>query len=292
MNPPVKNEFEIMNNDNQQIPEGMDPETLDMINSLCDPSELERFKQFSDKIGAAGMLDLIRAETECPVDALIASVNSGSRTPKLRSRMMKALAASEVFIIYCDDKPSVMPTQKGLVVFVFTRESHINKFIDDNISVTVTTKKVSIADLFLTILPERYFTMHVNPDEGRGIFEIVIPSDMVDLLYNLSVHGDEAIRRFCVETGKGPDQLRYKHLYGYDPQKPWENYTHKELNELAGKLVACLLEAGHEPRPFERRLLDMVQLQLNKNLCNPANMTEADFWRMSGLTPPSSGGLF
>jgi hypothetical protein len=76
-------------------------------------------------------------------------------------------------------------------------------------------------------------------------------------------------------------------MYGYDPLKPWENYTHEELNEMESKLILCILKAGNEPRPFERQLLDMVTLQRNKNICN--NISEADFWRMSGLTRPSDG---
>jgi len=76
----------------------------------------------------------------------------------------------------------------------------------------------------------------------------------------------------------------------YKLNKPLENYTPKELGELYSKLLTCLLEAGNEPRPYERQLLDMVKLQQNKNAFKKftENMTEADFNRTMGFGSPFS----
>jgi len=74
----------------------------------------------------------------------------------------------------------------------------------------------------------------------------------------------------------------------YELNKPLENYTPQELEELHTKLILCFIEAGNEPRPYEKRLLDMVTLQQNKNNLKKfsENMTESDFSRIMGFGSP------
>ncbi len=332
-----------MNNDNQQFLQGLDPETLEIFNSFTpDSPEFVGMQQFFNKFGAKGMREYGRTDNECPIDSLIVYYNCGHRAAKSIPEIIIALVKSKCFMVYSDDRPLVLPTQNSeLVVAIFTRESHVNKFINENMPETVTAREVSMADLFLKILPNRHFTLHINPEEGGGMFEIVLPPNVVNFLYNLTIHGGVETRRLCVETGKNPDELRFvtkkveqlmelqlkelqlkekiqlkelqikeleiqlkeklqlkelnrrlslperNAIYGYDPHKPWENYTYEELKEMNNKLLMCLLEAGQEPRPFERQLLDMVTLQQNKNYCNPANRTEAEFRRLTGFDSSS-----
>ena len=188
-----------MNNDKNN-PDEVDPELLEMMNSACDPDspEFGQLLQFWDKFGATGMLEMNRATEECPIDALIAQANCGSCPPKMLYEIITALGTSEVYLIYYNDNNKICVAKvpgAGLIVMVFTRESHANKFT---------------SELFITILPRVYFSMHINPEEGGGMFEIVISQDMVNFLYNISFHDPEALERFIASTGKTPDQIRYQ----------------------------------------------------------------------------------
>lgn len=201
-------------NDNPRIPDNINPEILKMVDSMCAPNsaEFEQAHQFFDKFGAEGYLEIMRAHDECPVDALISSINSGFRSPENVKLMMEELANTEVYLIFdSSDEPwfFMKPSPRELIVMIFTRECHVKTFMEENDFDGWIPKKVSVADLFLKIFPERKYTLHVNFKEGGGMFEIILRAHMVNFLYNIAFHDTESIRRLWAETGKDPYQIRY-----------------------------------------------------------------------------------
>lgn len=200
-------------NNNLNISGNLDPEVLETLKAMSTPDspEFEQLQQFWNKFGAEGMLEFHRAHDECPVDAFIAHLKSGSDPKKMGKWVMSALARSEVYLAFIDDREvcSLNAPGGGLVVMVFTRPCHGERFAKEYHFMKLTIRKAKLRDLFLVMVPGKSFSMHVNPEPNNGMFQINFKKDMVDYMYNLAIYDDDEILRHWTETGNNPYQSRY-----------------------------------------------------------------------------------
>jgi hypothetical protein len=101
-------------------------------------------------------------------------------------------------------EPLIYPNSSGeLIIPIFTRECHLEKFINDpDAPDDLSSQKVSMIQIFLGFYFDSDFSFHINPTESEGLFEIEIPQQAVDTIYNLATHTEAELTQLCADTGK------------------------------------------------------------------------------------------
>jgi hypothetical protein len=163
---------------------------------------------YIDPIDANAMMEEHRLAKECPIDYLISEINSGANPAK---EMISELSQSEVFIFHVGGEPLILPTARdGLIVYIFTRASHANRFREEfPAPEIVTITKVSMKQLFMNVFPNQFFSLHVNPSSSSRQFQIQFPQMFVNEIYNLAIHGEEGVKEHRLATGLGIEGRRF-----------------------------------------------------------------------------------